>query len=70
MEASLVVAVLAAHFISQHRHVGDVALVHLIHELGEVNFLVFGPGATGADHLVKDAQRKQNHNPENNRFYS
>ena len=51
MEPSLVVLEFATNLLAVHRHLGDVALVHLREKLGEVNFAWLGARAAGLDDL-------------------
>ncbi len=68
MEPSLVVLELATNLLAGHRHFGDVALVHLGKELGEVNFALLGARAAGFDDLPQQDARQHDYQPEHDCF--
>src|ERR1019366_6794615 len=64
MEPSLVVLEFATNLLAGHRHLGDVALIHLGEELGEVNFALLGARAAGLDDLPQQDARQHDYQPE------
>ena len=61
VEGRAVVRKLAMYFLQVDGDLFDVALVHIRHELREVDFLLFLPGSARLYHLPKQERREHDH---------
>ena len=63
MKAGIIVAFLAANFRANDCDFFDVPLIHVRHELGEVDFFVLLPTIAGLDHLPEQESREDDDQP-------
>ena len=68
MKAGIIIEIFAAYFHADDGDFFDVPLVHIRHELGEVDFLLFLTAAPRLDHLPQQEGRKHDHQPEHHRL--